>query len=152
MMRIEAVNYALQNDDGITTKNYTNADIILVGPSRSGKTPTCLYLGMQHGLCAANYPLTDSDIERNTLPEVLTPFREKLHGLIITAERLHKIRELRRPGSEYASLPQCHKEIRAIKAVYDHENLPYMDTTHISVEEISASIIKQKKLKQRVHG
>jgi len=148
MSRIEAVNYALHNDDGITTKHFNSAEIILIGASRSGKTPTCLYLGLQYGIRAANYPLTDIDIEHNKLPAVLEPYREKLFGLIISPERLRSIRELRRPGSEYASLAQCQKEVRAIKALYEQEGIKYVDTSHVSVEEIAASITQQQHLKR----
>lgn len=148
MSRIEAVNYALHNDDGITTKHFNSAEIILIGASRSGKTPTCLYLGLQYGIRAANYPLTDVDIEHNKLPAVLEPYRAKLFGLIISPERLRNIRELRRPGSEYASLAQCQKEVRAIKALYEQEGIKYVDTSHVSVEEIAASITQQQHLKR----
>ena len=148
MSRIEAVNYALHNDDGITTKHFNSAEIILIGASRSGKTPTCLYLGLQYGIRAANYPLTDVDIEHNKLPAVLEPYREKLFGLIISPERLRSIRELRRPGSDYASLAQCQKEVRAIKALYEQEGIKYVDTSHVSVEEIAASITQQQHLKR----
>jgi regulator of PEP synthase PpsR (kinase-PPPase family) len=146
MSRIEAVNYALHNDDGITTKHFNSAEVILLGASRSGKTPTCLYLGLQYGIRAANYPLTDVDIEHSTLPSVLEPYREKLFGLIISPDRLRSIRELRRPGSEYASLAQCQKEVRAIKALYEQEGINYVDTSHVSVEEIAAAITQQQHL------
>jgi regulator of PEP synthase PpsR (kinase-PPPase family) len=148
MSRIEAVNYALHNDDGITTKHFNSAEIILIGASRSGKTPTCLYLGLQYGIRAANYPLTDIDLEHNKLPSVLEPYRNKLFGLIISPERLRSIRELRRPGSEYASLAQCQKEVRAIKALYEQEKIKYVDTSHVSVEEIAATITQQQHLKR----
>ncbi len=150
MQRIEAVNYALHNDDGITTKHFNSAEIILIGASRSGKTPTCLYLGLQHGIRAANYPLTDVDAGHHKLPPVLEHYREKLFGLIINPDRLRSIRELRRPGSEYASLKQCQKEIREIKALYDQEGINYVDTSHVSVEEIAASILQKQKLTRRV--
>ena len=150
MSRIDAVNYALHNDDGITTKHFNSAEIILIGASRSGKTPTCLYLGLQHAIRAANYPLTDVGVGHHKLPPVLEPYREKLFGLIISPDRLRSIRELRRPGSEYASLAQCQKEVREIKALYDQEGIHYVDTSHVSVEEIAATILQQQKLKRRV--
>jgi len=149
MQRIEAVNYTMHHDDGITTKQFNSAEIILIGVSRSGKTPTCLYLGLQYGLRAANYPLTDFEVGYHKLPSVLEPYREKLFGLIINPDRLHSIRELRRPGSEYASLVQCQKEVREIKALYDQQGINYVDTSHVSVEEIAVSILQQKKLKRR---
>ena len=150
MQRIDAVNYALHNDDGITLKHFNSAEIILIGASRSGKTPTCLYLGLQHGIRAANYPLTDIDAGYHKLPAVLEPYREKLFGLIISPDRLRSIRELRRPGSEYASLKQCQKEMREIKALYDQEGINYVDTSHVSVEEIAASILQMQKLKRKL--
>ena len=150
MQRIEAVNYALQNDDGISVKHLNSAEIILIGASRSGKTPTCLYLGLQYGIRAANYPLTDVDVGHLELPTVLEPYREKLFGLIISPDRLRSIRELRRPGTQYASLGQCQKEIREIKALCDQESINYVDTSHVSVEEISASILQQQKLKRTI--
>ena len=150
MQRIEAVNYALHNDDGITTKHFNSAEIILIGASRSGKTPTCLYLGLQYGIRAANYPLTDVDVGHPRLPAVLEPYRKKLFGLIISPDRLRSIRELRRPGSEYASLKQCQKEVREIKALYDQEGINYVDTSHVSVEEIAASILQKQKLERRL--
>lgn len=150
MQRIDAVNYALHNDDGITTRHFDTAEIILIGASRSGKTPTCLYLGLQYAIRAANYPLTDVDVGDLKLPSVLAPYREKLYGLIISPDRLRSIRELRRPGSEYASLKQCQKEVRGIKALYDQEGIHYVDTSHVSVEEIAATILQQQKLKRRM--
>jgi regulator of PEP synthase PpsR (kinase-PPPase family) len=150
MQRIDAVNYALHNDDGITTRHFDTAEIILIGASRSGKTPTCLYLGLQYAIRAANYPLTDVDVDDLRLPSVLLPYREKLYGLIISPDRLRSIRELRRPGSTYASLQQCQKEVRNIKALYDQEGIHYVDTSHVSVEEIAATILQQQKLKRRM--
>ena len=150
MQRIDAVNYALHNDDGITTRHFDTAEIILIGASRSGKTPTCLYLGLQYAIRAANYPLTDVDVDDLRLPSVLLPYREKLYGLIISPDRLRSIRELRRPGSAYASLQQCQKEVRNIKALYDQEGIHYVDTSHVSVEEIAATILQQQKLKRRM--
>ncbi|MBT8130345.1 MAG: kinase/pyrophosphorylase [Gammaproteobacteria bacterium] len=150
MQRIDAVNYALHNDDGITTLHFDTAEIILIGASRSGKTPTCLYLGLQYAIRAANYPLTDVNVDDLKLPSVLVPYREKLYGLIISPDRLRSIRELRRPGSEYASLQQCQREIRNIKALYDQEGIHYVDTSHVSVEEIAATILQQQKLKRRM--
>jgi regulator of PEP synthase PpsR (kinase-PPPase family) len=150
MQRIDAVNYALHNDDGITTRHFDTAEIILIGASRSGKTPTCLYLGLQYAIRAANYPLTDVDVDDLRLPSVLLPYREKLYGLIISPDRLRSIRELRRPGSEYASLKQCQREVRNIRALYDQEGIHYVDTSHVSVEEIAATILQQQKLKRRM--
>jgi regulator of PEP synthase PpsR (kinase-PPPase family) len=142
MSRMDAVNYALKNDDGISTKEYKDADVILVGVSRSGKTPTCLYLAMQFGLRAANYPLTEADMMHGNLPETLDPYRQKLFGLMINAERLRTIREIRKPNSNYSSLVQCQKETRLINSLFEVENIHRIDSSHISVEEIATSIIQ----------
>jgi regulator of PEP synthase PpsR (kinase-PPPase family) len=150
MQRIDAVNYALLNDDGITAKHFDSAEIILIGASRSGKTPTCLYLGLQYAIRAANYPLTEVDVNYQKLPAVLGPYREKLFGLIISPDRLRNIRELRRPGNKYASLAQCQKEVRGIKALLEQEGINYVDTSHVSVEEIAAKILEKQKLTRRV--
>ncbi len=143
MSRMDAVNFTLKNDDGISTKEYLDSDVILIGVSRSGKTPTCLYLAMQFGLRAANYPITEDDMENGELPKTLLPYRDKLFGLIINAERLHNIREMRRQNSTYASMVQCQKETRLIKSIFQRENIRHIDTSHISVEEIATSIIQR---------
>lgn len=116
--RIDAVNYALANDDGANLKDYAKADIILVGVSRSGKTPTSLYLALQYGIKAANYPFVEEDMDGLRLPEVLRPHRNKLFGLTITPERLSSIREQRRPNSRYASLRQCKLELTEVEALF----------------------------------
>jgi [pyruvate, water dikinase]-phosphate phosphotransferase / [pyruvate, water dikinase] kinase len=146
MSRMDAINFALKNDDGVSTKEYKNADIILIGVSRSGKTPTCLYLAMQFGLRAANYPLTVTDMSGGTLPTILQPYRNKILGLSINAERLRTIREIRRQNSEYASLAQCKKETRLINDLFQTENIPHIDSSHISVEEIATSVIQLMKI------
>ena len=146
MSRMDAINFSLKNDDGISTKEYNNADVILIGVSRSGKTPTCLYLAMQFGLRAANYPLTDSDMTNGKLPEILRPYQDKLFGLIINAERLRMIREIRMKNSEYASMAQCQKETRLIDTLFKQEQIPHIDTSQISVEEIATSIIQRMKI------
>ena len=110
--RIDATNYALANDDG-SQRDYSRADVILVGVSRSGKTPTCLYLAMQYGIFAANYPLTDDDLESNRLPPGLQAHRSKLFGLRIAPSRLQQIRQERRPNSRYSSPQQVQFETRA---------------------------------------
>jgi len=151
-VRIDAVNYALGNDDGISTKNYDKADIIVVGVSRTGKTPTCLYLGMQFGIYAANYPLTEEDLfgRYDELPNVLLPFRKKLYGLTIKPERLHRIRSERRPQSRYASLHQCQAEIAAAESLFLSEHIPYINITTVSVEEIAATVLHACGLQRRV--
>ena len=151
-VRIDAVNYALGNDDGISTKNYDKADIIVVGVSRTGKTPTCLYLGMQFGIYAANYPLTEEDLfgRYDEIPNVLAPFRKKLYGLSIKPERLHRIRSERRPHSRYSSLSQCQAEVAAAESLFLSEHIPYINITTVSVEEIAATVLHDCGLQRRV--
>lgn len=150
--RMAAVNYTLAHDDGMTTTSYTDADLILVGVSRSGKTPTCLYLAMQYGIRTANYPLTPDDFANTTLPKPLTPFRNKLFGLTITPERLAAIRNERKPGSHYASADNCREEIQAAERLLRHEGIPLLDTTAKSVEEIAITILRQRGLASRLQG
>ncbi len=151
-IRIEAVNYALANDDGSNLKDYEEADIILVGVSRSGKTPTSLYLALQYGIKAANYPFTEEDMGINDilkLPAILRKFKRKLFGLTISANRLHAIRSERRANSRYASMPQCRMELREVENLYRKEKIPFLNSTKYSVEEISAKILAQTGLKRK---
>jgi len=147
--RIEAINYALDNDDGARTKLYNKADVILVGVSRSGKTPTCLYLAMQYGIKAANYPITEEDIDDQKLPATLKPYREKIFGLTIEPDRLSLIRNERKANSRYASLKQCNFEVEETELMYRHERIPSMNTTHYSVEEIATRIMVKAKIQRR---
>ena len=148
--RIDAINYALAHDDGLITANYHLADVILIGVSRAGKTPTCLYLAMQYGVRAANYPLTPDDFERGDLPKPLQPHRERLYGLTISPERLARIRNERKPDSRYASLENCRKEIDAANTMMGKAGLRILDTTTKSVEEIAISILHDTGLMERV--
>ena len=128
------------HDDGSKTQNYGEADIILVGVSRSGKTPSCLYLALQFGIKAANYPFTEDDLPLKKLPDFLEAQKDKLFGLSIAPDHLSNIRSERRANSHYASLKQCHYEISQIEQLYQRENIPSLDTTSRSIEEISAKI------------
>jgi len=147
--RINATNFAMANDDGTHTREYDRADVILIGVSRSGKTPTCLYLALQYGAYAANYPLVDDDLDSRQLPAVVAPYRDKLFGLTIEPERLHQIREERRPGSRYASIAQCTYELRAAEQLFERFGVPYLDTTDCSIEEIASRVLERKKLARR---
>lgn len=147
--RIGAVNFALGSDDGVGTQSYADADVIIVGVSRSGKTPTCLYLAMQYGIRAANYPFTEDDLEEPRLPEVLKAHRERLVGLTIAPERLRQIRNERRPDSPYAALQQCQYEVRQMAVLLKREQIPTLDSTHMSIEEIAASIVHDRALVRR---
>ncbi|MDH3437202.1 MAG: kinase/pyrophosphorylase [Betaproteobacteria bacterium] len=149
--RIESVNYTLSHDDGVSSSDLADADIILVGVSRSGKTPTCLYLAMQFGIRAANYPLIPEDFESMQLPGQVRPLRAKLYGLTIRPERLQRIRTERRPGSKYATLANCEFEVREAEALMRQESIPYLDATTKSVEELATTIVQEAKLLRRIY-
>lgn len=140
--RINATNYALTHDDGIDV-NYADADVILVGVSRVGKTPTCLYMALHYGVKAANYPLTEEDLERLELPKRLVPHRARLYGLSIDPQRLTQVREARRPGSRYAELKQCRWELQQADKLFRRDNIAVQNTTHTSIEEIASKILSQ---------
>lgn len=148
--RIGALHYALSNDDGMPASNYAMADVIIVGVSRSGKTPTCLYLALQHGIHAANYPLTEEDLATARLPAQLRTYRDKLIGLTIQPERLQQIRNERRPDSRYADVKQCASEIAAAQEIFRREKIRFLDSTYASVEELATSILHELGLKRRV--
>ena len=147
--RIDATNYALSNDDG-TGGDYAHADVILVGVSRSGKTPTCLYMALQYGVFAANYPLTEEDLESGKLPRRLESFRRKLFALSIKPERLQQIRNERRPASRYASPQQVQYELRAAEALFTRYSIPCLDTTECSIEEIASRILNTSGIERRL--
>lgn len=138
--RINAMNFALTHDDGIAI-NYDDADVILVAVSRAGKTPTCIYLALHYGVRAANYPLTDEDLEQDRLPARLRPYRKKLFGLTIDPDRLQQIRQERRPNSRYANLETCRREVAAAETMFRMERIPTLSTTHTSIEEISSKVL-----------
>jgi [pyruvate, water dikinase]-phosphate phosphotransferase / [pyruvate, water dikinase] kinase len=138
--RINATNYALTHDDGGNV-NYSEADLILVGVSRSGKTPTCLYLALHYGVRAANYPLTDDDLEHMELPPRLRAYRNKLYGLTIDPVRLQQIRQERKPNSRYATIEQCRYEVSTAEALLRTERIPMLSTTHTSIEEIASKVM-----------
>ena len=138
--RIEATNYAMTHDDGVSTK-LEDADLILVGVSRSGKTPTCLYMALQYGVKAANYPLTEEDLEREHLPDCLRTHKDRLFGLDIDAARLAQIRSERRPNSRYASLDQARWELQRAQKLFRAQNIPNINTTQLSIEEIASRIM-----------
>jgi len=148
--RIDATNFALANDDGAGARDYRSADLILIGVSRTSKTPTSLYLALQYGIFTANYPLTDEDLETGRLPKVLQPYVGKLYGLTIGAERLQLIRQERRPGSRYASPQQVRYEVRTALALFERHGLPHLDVSECNVEEIASRILDRMKLERRV--
>ncbi|QWD84722.1 kinase/pyrophosphorylase [Polynucleobacter asymbioticus] len=150
--RIEAINYSLAHDDGQSNRNLAEADVILVGISRVGKTPTSLYLAMQYGMKAANYPLIPEDFERGQLPKDLIPYRNKIFGLMIDAERLSEIRNERRPGSNYAKLENCRYEINEATAMMKKESIPWVATTSKSIEEIATTVLQSIKSDKTILG
>ena len=138
--RMDAVNFSLALDDGLQPQRLNQADLILIGVSRVGKTPTALYLALQYGLRAANYPLTPEDLAHSNLPEVLLANLPRLRALTLSAERLAAIRQVRYPDSQYASLEQCRTELAAAERLFKHHGLSVIDTTRMSVEEIAARL------------
>lgn len=147
--RIEAINFTLAHDDGQSAKGLEHADVILVGVSRSGKTPTSLYLAMQYGIKAANYPLIPEDFERNQLPAALPPHRAKIFGLSIAPERLSEVRHERRPNSRYAALDNCRDEVDAAEKMMRREGIRWLSSTTKSIEEIAATIMQEVRLDRR---
>ena len=147
--RMEAVNFSISHDDGVSDTDLQKADVILVGVSRSGKTPTCLYLALQYGIRAANYPLTPDDLDSTNLPRMLKPFKHKIYGLTIEPQRLHHIRSERRPDSRYASIENCRFEVNEAESMFRQHNIPFTNTTHKSIEELAASILIATKLQRR---
>ena len=141
--RMEAINYTLAHDDGQTHADLSGADVVLIGVSRSGKTPTSLYLAMQFGLKVANYPLIPEDFDRKQLPPVLEPIRKKLFGLTIDPQRLSDIRNERRPNSRYASLQNCRHEVAEGEAMMRRAGVQWLSSTHKSIEEISTTVLQQ---------
>lgn len=150
MKRIEATNFALANDDGGISRNYDMADVILVGVSRSGKTPTCLYLALQYGVYAANFPLTEEEFESGELPDFLQNQRHKLFGLSIKPERLRQIRKERRPMGKYSSAQQVRYELREAAKIFNRYGIPNVDTTEFSIEEIASRILDSTGVERRV--
>ena len=140
--RINAMNYALTHDDGVSM-DYSEADVILVGVSRAGKTPTCVYLALHYGIRAGNYPLTPDDLDAERLPQKLRAHRGKLFGLTIDPVRLHQIRQERRPDSRYAQLDTCRREVVAAESMFRLERIPVLSTTHASIEEICSRLLEE---------
>jgi len=147
--RMSATNYAMNHDDGISI-DFTDSDLVLVGVSRSGKTPTCLYMALHFGVKAANYPLTPDDLDEMRLPSFLRRHKRKIVGLMIEPERLNQIRETRKPGSRYASLRQCRREVEAAESLFRMEGIPVFHSTHSSIEEISSRVLLQLGLQREM--
>jgi regulator of PEP synthase PpsR (kinase-PPPase family) len=150
--RMDATNFALNNDDGGRVGEYDRADIILTGVSRSGKTPTCLYLALTYGVYAANYPLSEDELEAGKLPAVLQQNKDKLYGLTIEAGRLQQIRRERRATGKYSTIQQINFEIRAAEALFKRSGIPYIDTTKSSIEELASTILAATGVERRIRS
>jgi hypothetical protein len=150
--RVDATDFALANDDGAGKRDYRNADVILIGVSRTGKTPTSLYLAMQYGIRCANVPLLEEDFEQRALPREIRPHRDKVFGLTISPERLQMIRQERRPGSRYASLQQVEFEVRNALDLMERNQIPHIDVTECSVEEIASRTLDRMKLERHLRA
>ena len=149
--RMEAINFTQAYDDGAATRDLDKAQVILVGVSRCGKTPTSLYLALQFGIRAANYPFTPDDFAERALPASVVPHKDRLFGLTINPDRLHMIREERRPKSKYASLENCRYEVRECEHLFEREGIPMLDTTAKSIEEIATTISYRAKLRRHIY-
>lgn len=144
LSRISAINYTLDSDDGNNIRHYQQAEFILIGVSRCGKTPTSLYMALQFAVKVANYPFTSDDMYPLRLPDFLGVNREKLVGLTIDPQRLHQIRTERRPDSQYAKLSQCREEVDKVEALFRKQQIPFVNTTSLSIEEIATWIVNSK--------
>ena len=149
--RIEAINFAMAHDDGASHRELGQADVVLVGVSRSGKTPTCLYLALQFGVKAANYPLIPEDFSRGQLPVAIRPHKPKLYGLTIGSERLHEIRQQRRPGSRYADLANCRHEVEEAEILMRREGIRWINSTAKSIEEIATTILRELRIERSTY-
>ena len=149
--RIEAINFAMAHDDGASHRELGQADVILIGVSRSGKTPTSLYLALQFGVMAANYPLIPEDFHRGKLPEALRTEKTRLYGLTIAPERLHEIRKERRPGSKYADLDNCRFEVEEAERLMRREGIRSINSTSKSIEEIATTILRELRIQRQVY-
>ena len=149
--RIEAINFSMAHDDGASHRELAQSDVILIGVSRSGKTPTSLYLALQFGVKAANYPLIPEDFERMKLPEALRSQKHRLYGLTIAPERLREIRQQRRPDSPYADPANCRHEVERAEALMRREGIRWIDSTAKSIEEIAATILREFRIERHMY-
>ncbi|WP_028533993.1 posphoenolpyruvate synthetase regulatory kinase/phosphorylase PpsR [Paludibacterium yongneupense] len=148
--RINAINFSMRNDDGSMQSTLHDADVILIGVSRCGKTPTCLYLALHYGIKAANFPLTPDDFAERALPKDLLPYQNKLFGLTIDPERLSKIRHERKSNSQYASVESCRKEVAEAERMMQRHGITPLNTTTLSIEELATTILQLGGLKRRI--
>ncbi len=147
--RMQAIEYTIEHDDGQSVRGLDKADVVLVAPSRCGKTPTAMYLALQHGLFVANYPIVEEDLDTNELPRPVRDLRERCFGLMTTPARLSAVRQERRPGSQYASVEQCTFELRRTEAMFAMHQVPVVDSSTKSVEEIATMILQNLNVPSR---
>lgn len=143
--RMAAVEYAIEHDDGQSMRALDKADVILVAPSRCGKTPTTMYLALQHGVFVANYPLVDEDFDSNELPKPIRHLQDRCFGITTTPARLSQVRNERRANSRYASLEQCTYELRRAETLYRIHKIPSINSSAKSVEEMSTVILQTRR-------
>ncbi|VAW33202.1 Phosphoenolpyruvate synthase regulatory protein [hydrothermal vent metagenome] len=141
--RAEAINYCLSHDDGTKLDEYDEAEVILLGVSRAGKTPVSVYLSTQMGLKSANYPLTSSDLDSYSLPDAIRRNRKQAVGLTTSPELLQSMRQKRYPDSKYASRAVCRQELQQAQQIFMKYNLPTINTADKSIEELAAQISQE---------
>ncbi len=146
--RIDAVEFSLNTDDGANVRRYANAEVIMVGVSRVGKSPTCLYLAMNYGVRASNFPLVEEDLETEALPQAIAPYRDKLFGLTIDPRRLHELRTKRSPGTSYAAPERCEFEVTRAERLFRRNSVPFLETTNVSVEELASQVLVRANLER----
>ena len=154
--RVDAIHFSLEHDDGTRTAEYDEAEIILIGVSRSGKTPVSIYLATHMELKAANFPLTSDHLEHYELPKDIVRNRKRVVGLTSSPQYLHNIREKRYAGSSYASLANCTRELQQAKQLFMRHNIKILNVEGRSIEEIAVQAIQAiglaKKQRQRSQG
>tara|TARA_Y100001935_G_C17310428_1_gene515618 strand:- start:4216 stop:5037 length:822 start_codon:yes stop_codon:yes gene_type:complete len=149
--RIEAIQFTMNHDDGNNTSNILDSDIILIGVSRTSKTPTSIYLANK-GLKTSNIPLVNEMI----IPQdVMKSDSLCVVGLVTEAERLFDIRRNRlnslkeNEASDYTNLEKIRAEVDRSKKIFKQNKWPIIDVTRKSVEETAASIIKIYEIKSK---
>ena len=141
--RVEAIHYTLEHDDGTKIDELDDADVILVGVSRSGKTPASVYLATQMGLKAANFPLTIEFLTQYSLPEAIKRNIKRTVGLTTSPEMLRKVREKRYAASNYAKLVTCLEELDQAKNIFLKNKIPVVNTEGKSIEETATQIMQE---------
>lgn len=141
--RVEAINYCMAHDDGSKPNEYDQADVIILGVSRAGKTPVSVYLATHMGIKTANFPLTTEYLSTYHLPDQIIKNKDRAVGLMATPEILHQIREKRYSNSNYAKISTCREEVQQAQQTFLKYNIPYISSSKKSIEEISAQICKE---------